>query len=127
MSEQIAPTFSPGLIKPPATINPAKWMHERVVRSINDFENELDPDQEIGARLVSFGSDVTFHIEDVSFWGPDMIVFEGFSSDGKRVRLLQHVSQLSVLLVATNKIHEKARRIGFGLAERLKEDAGTQG
>jgi hypothetical protein len=126
MTERIVPAFSPGLLKPPVTLNPAKWMHERIVRSINDFERDLDPDQEIGARLVSFGSDVTFHIEDVSFWGPDMIIFEGFSSDGKKVILLQHVSQLSVLLVATNKIHEKARRIGFDLAERLDKDEGAQ-
>ncbi|NQW39373.1 MAG: hypothetical protein HQ469_09355 [Cyanobacteria bacterium] len=126
MTERIVPSFSPGLLKPPATVNLAKWMHERIVRSINDFEKDLDSDQEIGARLVSFGSDVTFHIEDVSFWGPDMIIFEGFSSDGKKVRLLQHVSQLSVLLVATSKLHEKARRIGFDLAERLNENADVQ-
>ena len=125
MTERIAPSFSPGMLKPPVTVNPAKWMYERIVRSISDFEKDLDPDQEIGARLVSFGSDVTFHIEDVSFWGPDMIIFEGFSADGKKVRLLQHVSQLSVLLLATKKIHEKARRIGFDLAERLDKDAGT--
>ena len=55
-----------------------------------------------------------------------MIIFEGISSDGKKVRLLQHVSQLSVPLVATNKIHEKARLIGFDLSERLNKDVGTQ-
>lgn len=120
------PAFTPGLLKPPVTVNPAKWMHERIVHSINEFEKDLDPDQEIGARLVSFGSDVTFHIEDVSFWGPDMIIFEGFSSEGKKVRLLQHTSQLNILLVATKKIHEKPRRIGFDLAERLDRDAGAQ-
>jgi hypothetical protein len=121
MTERFAPAFSPGPLKPPVTINPAKWMYERVVHSINEFEKDLDPDQEVGARLVSFGSDATFHIEDVSFWGPDMIVFEGFSSVGDKVRLLQHVSQLSVLLVAANRTHEKARRIGFKLAEKLNE------
>jgi hypothetical protein len=60
MTERIVLSFSPGLLKPPVTVNPAEWMHERIVRSINKFEKDLDPDQEIGARLVNFGLDVTF-------------------------------------------------------------------
>ena len=123
MSDRILPSFSPGLLKPPTIFNPAKWMHERIVSSINDFEKQLDSDHEVGARLVSFGSDVTFHIEDVGYWGPDMIIFHGVSTDGKRVQLLQHVSQLSVLLVAADKVHEQARRIGFDLTEKLANEA----
>lgn len=122
MTDRIVASFSPDLLKPPKSPNPAKWMHERIVSSINDFEKELDSDHEVGARLVSFGSDVTFHIEDVGYWGPDMIIFHGVSTDGKRVQLLQHVSQLSVLLVAADKVYEKARRIGFDLTEKLNSD-----
>lgn len=122
MTDRIVPSFSPDLLKPPKSLNPAKWMHERIVSSINDFEKRLDSDHEVGARLVSFGSDVTFHIEDVGYWGPDMIIFHGVSTEGKRVQLLQHVSQLSVLLVAADKVHEKARRIGFDLTEKLNSD-----
>ena len=44
-------------------------MHERIVRSINRFEASLDQDHEVGARLVNFGANVTFHIEDVGYWG----------------------------------------------------------
>ena len=97
-------------------------MHERIVSTINDFEKELDSDHEVGARLVSFGSDVTFNIDDVGYWGPDMIIFHGVSADGKKVQLLQHVSQLSVLLVSAAKVHEKARRIGFDLTEKLNNE-----
>lgn len=103
--------------------NPAEWMHERIVRSIVDFEKQLDQDHEIGARLVNFGSNTTFHIEDVGYWGPDIIIFYGKSQDGN-VELLQHMSQLSVLLVALKKVHEEPNRIGFKLMEKVEKDEG---
>ena len=34
--------------------NPGEWAYERLVRSINEFEQSLDPTEEIGARLVNF-------------------------------------------------------------------------
>ena len=111
-------------IIPASNLNPAEWMHERVVRSIQSFEEQLDEEHEIGARLVSFGSEMTFYIEDVGYWGPDMITFYGRDPDGSEVELLQHISQLSVLLVALKKVEQKPRRIGFGLVESVEKNAG---
>ena len=115
------PPIDPKALKP--TI-PAKWMYERVVKSINEFEQDLDFDHEVGARLVSFGSEVTFNIVDVGYWGPDMIIFHGISPEGKNLQLLQHMSQLSVLLVAAEKVDndKKARRIGFKLTKELDSE-----
>ena len=124
-SDEVLPDFkdfSP--IVPPPLENPAEWMHERIVRSINEFEKKLDQDHEIGARLVNFGTNMTFHIEDVGYWGPDIIIFHGKGHDGNSVELLQHISQLSVLLVALKKVHEEPRRIGFKLMESVEKDEG---
>lgn len=118
-----APMISPAkLTLPTSVVNPAEWMHERLVKSINEFEEGLDQEHEVGARLVSFGAELTFHIEDVGFWGPDIIRFYGIDSNNKQVQLLQHITQLSVLLVAVNKTQEEPRRIGFRLMENLKKD-----
>jgi hypothetical protein len=114
-------TIDPARLVSDSTVNPAKWMHERIVRKINTFEERLDADHEVGGRLVSFGPDAVFHIENVGFWGPDMITFEGFDRDGRKVELLQHITQLSVLLVAVNKVHEKPRRIGFEMLKSLEK------
>lgn len=100
-------------IGPKSKLNPAEWMYERLGEYIKDFENELDEDHEIGARLVSFGQSVTFHIENVGYYGPDIISFDGINAEGERVQLIQHISQLSVLLVAMKKQSNKPRRIGF--------------
>ncbi|MFB5143009.1 DUF6173 family protein [Vibrio diabolicus] len=94
-------------------VNPAAWTYERLGEYIKDFEADLDSDHEIGARLVSFGQAVTFHIQDVGYYGPDIISFTGLDSNGKKVQLIQHMSQLSVLLVAMNKLEDEPKRIGF--------------
>lgn len=112
-------------LPPTLTRNPAEWMHERLVRSIVEFEKSLDEAQEIGARLVNFSEREPIHISDVGFWGPDLIIFYGTNADGRSVQLLQHVTQVSVLLVALPKEHQQARRIGFQLQKRL--DPGKDG
>ena len=93
--------------------NIAEWTYKRLGKYINDFEASLDDEHEIGARLVSFGQEVIFHIQDIGFYGPDIINFDGINQTGKKVQLIQHISQLSVLLVAMEKLNEKPRRIGF--------------
>lgn len=107
---------------PDSTINPAKWTYERIVRSIIDFEKELDQEQEIGARLVSFTEREVIHIDDVGYWGPDIIIFYGRNADDNPVQLIQHVTQVSVLLVALPKEHDQPRRIGFQLEQKLAEE-----
>ena len=114
-AERIIASMSP----PKHELNPAEWAHERLVRSIARFEARLDDDTEIGARLVSFTEKDTFHIEDLGYWGPDFVVFYGTSLEGNPVELIQHISQVNVLLVALPKEQEEPRRIGFMLEKRL--------
>ena len=93
----------------------ASGMHKRLVELINDFEKNLDPEFEAGARLVSFGQTVQFHIIDVGYYNPNIIIFWGILEDGSYVKLLQHMSQLSVLLVQMKRKNpdEPRRKIGF--------------
>jgi hypothetical protein len=80
--------------------SPAESTYERLMKYIGQFEMQLDRDHEIGGRFVSFGDDTHFHIAEVGYWNPDLITFDGFDQNGNRVKLIQHVSQLNVLLVA---------------------------
>jgi hypothetical protein len=96
-------------------------MYERLVRSIARFEEGLDPEHEIGARLVTFGSQEIIHVEDVGYWGPDLLIFYGKSREGKPLELLQHQTQVNVLLVAVPKEGPKPRRIGFELVNKLEK------
>lgn len=93
----------------------ASDMYKRVIALINNFEADMPEDMQAGGRLVSAGN-ITFSIQDVGFWDPNMIVFYGELSDGSNVELVQHLSQLNLLLVAvkrTDDIDKPRRVIGF--------------
>ena len=93
----------------------ASDMYQRIVALINNFESELPDTMQAGGRLVSAG-DITFSIQDIGYWDPNMIVFYGELSDGSAVELVQHLSQLNLLLVAVprqDEIQKPRRVIGF--------------
>lgn len=94
----------------------AKWMYERVVEQIARFEESIPDNMQAGGRFVSSANGYTFSIDDVSYWNPDMLMFYGTGPDGAKVELLQHTSQLNLLLVAvprTDDLSKPRRRIGF--------------
>ncbi|MDA9789506.1 DUF6173 family protein [Amylibacter sp.] len=91
----------------------ADWMHERIVRSINDFEQELDSESEVGLRLANFEGVGLIYIDDVGYWNPNIIKFYGKTSNGANAELLQHVGQLNFLLLALPKVNEVPKRIGL--------------
>jgi hypothetical protein len=101
--------------------DPATWMHQRLVHQILEFEKNLSKDHELGGRFVGGPTNEPLHINNVASWGPDMIVFMGQYQDGRKFELLQHYSQVSVLLVAVPKMTDEPRRIGFELLKNVKE------
>lgn len=106
----------------PKSENPAKWMYDRLVEYIKDFESSLDSDKEIGAQLVSFGREFSFNIQDIGYYGPDIITFLGITQNGEKVQLVQNIAQLNVLFISVPKIHEEPRRIGFDLSEAISKE-----
>ena len=96
-------------------LNLASEFHHRLINWINDFHKSLDDKHEVGAQLVNFGQTVTFHIEDISYWNPSLISFIGKNELREPVELIQHVTQISILLVAMKreKIKQPKMPIGF--------------
>jgi hypothetical protein len=94
--------------------NPVYKVMDAVKQYVEEFERSLDDDHEVAVRLVSYGSTIVFHAEYISFCPPSVITFSGVTTEGERVQLIQHVTQLSFILKAVPKTNEKPRRIGFG-------------
>lgn len=82
-------------------------------KKIISFEKALDSEQELGFRLVTAGAGLTFHAERISTVGGHFVEFIGINEEGERMSLSQHVSQVSILLCALKKRHDKPVRIGF--------------
>jgi len=100
---------------------PAEWMYARLAKSIAAFEKNLQSDQEVALRLVNFGQGEAFHIQDMGFWEPDLIHFHGRNAAGFPVVLIQHISQVNVLLAAAPKQRAQPNRIGFQIVKKLED------
>jgi hypothetical protein len=119
---QIRVPVIPDLSPPKSQLNPASWTYERLVKQIQDFESGLSSDEEIGARLVGTPGAGVLHVEDAGYWGPDLLFFYGTNEHGKAVQLIQHYTQVNLLLTALPKEGPEPRRIGFHLAKKLELD-----
>ena len=102
----------------------ANVLYSALMRQIASFEKTLKSDEEIGAYLASFGTEIIVQIESVSYSNPYFIIFEGINTnDGSKVRLVQHVFQTNVLFTAVKlkELNRSARRIGFVEDEKPEE------
>ena len=86
---------------------------QRINEMISDFDKTLDQEHEVGIRLVSFGQEIIFHAERIGYFNPSLITFSGLLDDGSPVELVQHVSQISFLLMAVKRLHPEKHKIGF--------------
>lgn len=116
-------------IKPQDTAkSPARWAHERLILYIQNFEKTLDNEHEVAMGFAGDSSGV-IKIEGMGYFDPDIVTFYGSDPSGTKTQLIQHVSQLSVMLRALPKPVEakEPNRIGFRLAQDLdaKEDGET--
>lgn len=101
--------------------SPAEWAYERLIIYIQNFEKTLDNEHEVAMGFT--GSDAgIMRIEGMGFFDPDVITFYGSDPAGTKTQLVQHYSQLNVILRALPKTVESAEpnRIGFRLAQDLK-------
>ena len=86
-----------------------------MIKWINDFHKSLDENFEVGLTLVNFGTNICFHVEDIGYWNPSLISFRGHKEGGEPVELIQHVTQISILLTKMKRENpqEPKRPIGF--------------
>jgi hypothetical protein len=91
---------------------------------IRNFESQLDNDQEVAMGFT--GSDAgVIRIEGMGYFDPDILTFYGTDEAGTKTQLVQHVSQLNVMLSAmpVQPDQQEPNRIGFHLAHDLNQKA----
>jgi hypothetical protein len=112
------PSIPPSPLVLAAQNNLASEFYTRLVKWINDFDAGLDEAHEVGVRLVSFGQNVVFRLSDIGYWNPSLISFRGVTEDENPVELIQHVTQISVLLMKLPRRDPSVpkRPIGFDVA-----------
>ena len=108
--------------KPVDQKSPAEWAYERLILYIKNFEEQLDNEHEVAMGFTG-GDAGVLRIEGMGFFDPDIVTFYGSDPTGAKTQLVQHVSQLNVLLRALPKQveTEAPRRIGFRLVQDLEK------
>ncbi len=117
----------PSVIRQPVEKkSPAEWAYQRLILYIQNFEKMLDAEQEVAMGFTDTGGGF-LRIEGLGHFDPDIVTFYGTDQTGAKVQLVQHVSQLNVLLRAMPKEAdaEEPRRIGFQLAAGLEDAEAT--
>ncbi|MFL4470265.1 DUF6173 family protein [Tateyamaria armeniaca] len=107
---------------PAAQKSPAQWAYERIVMYLKNFEESLDNEHE--AAMGFTGGDAgVLRIEGMGYFDPDIVTFYGSDPTGAKTQLIQHVTQMNVMLRALPKAVEQAEpnRIGFRLVQDLEE------
>jgi hypothetical protein len=75
----------------------------QLVQQIRRFEQTLDKEHEVGMQLVCFGQSIQFSVARMGYMNPSIIWFDGGLPDGSNVQLVQHVNQISFLLIAVKR------------------------
>ena len=97
----------------------AKGFYDRIAERIRKFESSLDDQHEVGVKLASFGQSITFSISQIGYIDPLLIVFHGHTEGGDPIELIQHVNQISFVLIRLERKEPEnpKRPIGF-MSER---------
>jgi hypothetical protein len=108
--------------KPVEQKSPAEWAYERMILYIQNFEKTLDNEHEVAMGFTG-GDAGVLRIEGMGYFDPDIVTFYGTDPEGGKNQLVQHVSQLNVMLRALPKQAKEAapNRIGFRLAQDLQK------
>ena len=95
-----------------ATLKAAETATEQVYEEIQDFQRTLGEHEEAWFSMMGAGGGLLIQPHQIRPLGIDKLVIDGVDQNGRRVRAIQHVSQVNIALVAVPA--ETPNRVGFG-------------
>ena len=99
----------------------ADTQFELIKKHISNFEDTLDNEHEVSIMLTNFGQSVLMRVTDIGYEKSVLMIFKGYVN-GQKATLIQHINQLSFLLIASPRANtEKPKqRIGFTLIDNKR-------
>lgn len=88
---------------------------------IEDFQDTLDSEHEVGILQTSFGQNNLLKVTHVTYENPSILIFKGIMGE-EEVTLIQHINQLNFLLTSVEKEPNRPKQqIGFTFAPNEEE------
>ena len=92
------------------------WADEQfeiLKKYIQEFEQSLDTEHEVGIMMTNFGQSVLMNVAQITYEDPVLMVFKGYVN-GREATLIQHINQLNFMLTSIEKEPDRPKRqIGF--------------
>ena len=97
-----------------AQTNNAEYMAKVIGQRIVDFQSTLSEVQDVALQIIQFNNSITLYVAKVSHLGLGLIVFQGSDSANNPCEIVQHISQINVLMAIVSKPADiPHRKIGF--------------
>jgi Family of unknown function (DUF6173) len=106
---------------PRSAENRASEFARHIFNKIQAYDATLDEAHEVGLRLVSAGPPLTFHFEGMGYADPSLISFTGATDAGELIEVIQHVSQINMLLTTVPRLHPEKPKGEFRI-ERIEDE-----
>ena len=104
--------------------NKADWKYEKLMEQIDEFQRELSDDVDVCMKFTSFGQSVMMYVDSIGYQNPDLLYFYG-TIDRNEAQLIQHMSQLSFLLLSQPKQEPDAEPIRIPIGFHPSENTGN--
>jgi len=91
----------------------ASTYHQLLVSRINDFNLGLDDDHEAGIKVFNGGQSLQFHLTGLMHADPSLISFSGATIQGSPIEIIQHISQVNIILVKLPRLEADKPKIVF--------------
>lgn len=89
----------------------------QLLEEIREFEASLDEHSEVGVLLAPFVSGSVIHVSGIGYRQPGLVVLYGFLDDSSAVTLVQHLSQLNMLLRRAPRLRPEEPRAPIGFRQ----------
>ena len=97
-----------------AQTNNAEFIAKFIFNIIVDFISTLSEVQDVALQIIQFNNSITLYVTKVSHLGLGLIVFQGSDSANNPCEIVQHISQINVLMAIVSKPADiPHRKIGF--------------
>ena len=97
-----------------AQTNNAEYMAKVIGQRIVDFQSTLSEVQDVALQIIQFNNSITLYVTKVPHLGLGLIVFQGSDSANNPCEIVQHISQINVLMAIVSKPADiPHRKIGF--------------
>lgn len=97
-----------------AKTNNAEYIAKVIGQKINNFQSALSDNEDVALQIIQFNNSIILYVTEVSHLGTGLIVFQGLDSAQRPCEIVQHISQVNLLMMIVPKSPEiPHRKIGF--------------